>query len=85
MRICGGESVTTISKCSKVCILGIAGTRVKLLTGNSPVGLSEEVGVLYDATSSTYSDVIPASGILSYTGGKDFIKAPSCVLLLQGE
>lgn len=80
--VLGGETVRNISLFETVCILGVPGTKVRLKTGNSPVGMSEEEGVLYDPSSNTYTDTIPASGILSYTGGRDYLLAPSCVLLL---
>lgn len=80
--VLGGEKVREISAYETVCILGIEGTKVRIKTGYSPVGMTEEEGVLYDPSSDTYTDIIPASGLLSYTGGKDYLLAPSCVLLL---
>ena len=78
----GGEKVRDISHFETVCILGVPGTEVRIQTGYSPDGMSEEDGVLYDPSSDTYSETIPASGVLSYTGSKDFLCAPNCVLLL---
>ena len=81
--VLGGEMIRNISPFETVCILGVPGTKVRIKTGYSPEGMSEEEGVLYDPSSNTYTDIIPPNGVLSYIGSMDYLLAPSCVLFLS--